>query len=408
MLLFLLTMLSQANPASSQLSSEFSWDMYAYQRPIARVLEEESALRGLRYPEWVSSFYHNHHYPYLWNTQRRQALLRTIEEAELYDGLPRSRYHYDQLHTSHTLESEILFTDAFFTLAHDLANGFLDPKKTHRTWNAERVEQSAFVDWLKQSIHQGVQETLHSINQDNPRYQALRLLHREMQHSDLQHQLKKKNITREIVAINLERQRWLPQKLGHEYVLVNIPSYRVQVYEGDKVLWDDKVMIGKANKPTPAFVDKMQSVVMSPAWYAPPSLRKNGRTVVPPGTNNNPMGKVKFQLPNPHAIILHDTNQRHLFKNESRAFSAGCVRVNNAEGLANVILRNHLEWHDSHKINNAMNKRHETRVGIEPVPVYLTYWTLWGDQNNRIYQAKDVYGKDKALLSQYQQALGKR
>lgn len=373
---------------------------------LMRVVEEQSALKNLRYPKLVQQFYRERYYPPIWNPERRQALLQAILDAEQYDGLPKSRYAYDQLahDHAHTLEAELLWTDVFFRLAHDLANGFLDPKKTHRTWNAPVVAESALPIWLQWALKNGIHEELHNINRDNPRYQALRLLHRELQHDDVQVLLRKKNISRETVAINLERQRWLPQELGHEYILVNIPSYRVQVYEGDKILWDDKVMIGKGGTPTPAFVDKMRHVVMSPAWYAPPSLRKGGKAYVPPGPNN-PMGRVKFLFPNAHAIYLHDTPKRHLFNERTRAFSAGCVRVHNAEGLANVILRHHQDWQDSSKINRAMNRRAETWANIEPVPIYLTYWTLWGDKDHKIYQAADVYGKDKALLSQYRQAI---
>lgn len=341
-----------------------------------------------------------------WNPDLRRQLLAAVENADS-EALPPKRYHLEALRRAGDGADDRLFTDAFLTLAGDLANGLVNPRQTQRQWNAPQLEDADLLQLLETALSaHNVKAVLDGLNANNPRYRGLRLYYNQLR----QQQRDTAGIQLEQIAINMERQRWLPQDLAESYVLVNIPDYSVKVFADRVNIFSTGAVIGKRSTPTPAFVNELKHIVMSPAWYPPPSLSRRGRVFVAPGVRGNPMGKVKFLFPNPHAIYLHDTPNKHLF---GGAHSAGCVRVDQAERLAQVLLRNEADWNDPKKVHSAMHKRRESWAHIAPKPIYLVYWTVWAEPmeesaRNTLYSvkvAKDVYGKDQALLRQYRQAL---
>ncbi|UJF23862.1 L,D-transpeptidase family protein [Suttonella sp. R2A3] len=245
------------------------------------------------------------------------------------------------------------------------------------------------------------------------------------------------------LRINLERQRWLPQSLGPVYVLVNIPSYQVQMFNNDQSMYNTRAVVGRKSRPTPAFVDRIRHVVMSPTWTVPttimqkdklPQLRRNpgafdgsydaiapnGKRLRPSsvnwssGTNgytlqqkpgpHNALGRVKFLFPNKHAIYLHDTPSKGLFNRENRAYSSGCIRIQDPLDFANILLAN-TEWTPD-SIKSATQRSSERWVNTpQETPIYLVYWTMWSTPDGQIQSAADVYDLDSALLKQYQDAL---
>ena len=251
------------------------------------------------------------------------------------------------------------------------------------------------------------------------------------------------NANADRLMINMERLRWMPQDIGDSYVLVNIPSYYVKMYRGDKEIYASKAVVGQRERQTPAFTDKLRHIVMSPTWTVPPTIMKKdkinklrsnpgafdgnfeavvgGRVVRPsavdwsaPGATGyrlrqkpgarNALGRVKFLFPNKHAIYLHDTPSKSLFNRPNRALSSGCVRLQKPEEFANVLLKN-TNW-SSERIKKAMNQEKEQWVNTpEQTPIYLVYWTTWSDPDGNIQNADDIYGKDSALLQQYKKAL---
>lgn len=235
------------------------------------------------------------------------------------------------------------------------------------------------------------------------------------------------------IELNLERWRWLPRSLGTRYILVNIPEYLLEVWDRGKVPVTMKVVVGKADTPTPIFNDEMTYVVFSPYWNVPPDIAqgetlpellkdpgfldranmevidKAGQPVDPstidledpaqyrfrqrPGTGNS-LGLVKFMFPNQYNVYLHDTPADSLFARASRSFSHGCVRVEQPEALAAYVLADQPEWTPD-RIREAMNAEEERTVKLRsPLPVYLGYWTARVSADGAVQFRKDVYGID--------------
>ena len=115
-----------------------------------------------------------------------------------------------------------------------------------------------------------------------------------------------------------------------------------------------------------------------------------------PGPGNS-LGKVKFLFPNSFNIYFHDTPSKYLFEREKRAFSHGCIRVRNADKMANYLLQHQPEW-TSEKINAAMHAGEEKWVPLKTtLPVFITYFTVWVDENNLLHFRDDIYGHDKKM-----------
>jgi L,D-transpeptidase YcbB len=240
------------------------------------------------------------------------------------------------------------------------------------------------------------------------------------------------------IEVNLERMRWLPRDLGARYILVNVPEYRLELYEGQRMALGMNVITGARSTPTPIFSDTMTHIVFSPYWNVPdgiaagetvpavqadPSfLERNqievvgttGKVVDPstidwssatedgtfpyrfrqrPGSSNS-LGLVKFVFPNEHDVYLHDTPADSLFKRTYRALSHGCVRLEQPQALASYLLKDQAEW-TPERITTAMHAGEEKHVKLaRPILVHLLYWTARVRGDGTLHFRQDVYGRD--------------
>ena len=253
-----------------------------------------------------------------------------------------------------------------------------------------------------------------------------------------------------LLLANMERWRWLPQDLGAFYVNVNIPEFKLRVVGDDAVVWETRVVVGKTNKQTPVFNDEMEEIVFRPNWYVPTSIKSeeiapylyrgggffgggydtsilkrqglrirgsNGRDIDPdtidwsrsdirryevyqPPGERNVLGLVKFRFPNTHDVYLHDTTQKHLFANAVRANSHGCMRVQNPDQFATVLLGHDQGW-DASRVRSAMYGGIDSNKILlkQHVPVYLTYFTAQIDDDGKLVQYKDLYGHDRRMIA---------
>lgn len=228
------------------------------------------------------------------------------------------------------------------------------------------------------------------------------------------------------ILINMERMRWLPQPGEGTRIVANIPTFTMHVYEGEKEIFTTDIVVGKAGTKTVIFNDKLEHVVFSPYWNIPRSITRN--EIVPamnrdPGYLNknnmeitgnsnglpvirqkpgpeNSLGKVKFIFPNRYAIYFHDTPAKSLFENDKRAFSHGCIRVKDPHKLASYLLKDESAWNDS-KIRSAMNAGTEKWVKLDkPVPVLISYFTAWVDEDGTLNFREDIYGHDTKMKNQ--------
>jgi murein L,D-transpeptidase YcbB/YkuD len=222
------------------------------------------------------------------------------------------------------------------------------------------------------------------------------------------------------IVVNMERCRWISPKLrdSREYVMVNIPSYRLTFIRDQKVALVSPVVVGKIMTKTVIFSGDMTNIVFSPYWNVPrsiinkeikPGMAKNsnylaqhnmewngGNVRQKPGPRNS-LGLVKFIFPNSNNIYLHDTPSKSLFEKEDRAFSHGCVRVGKPRDLAIELLKEDPNW-TPQKIDAAMNRGVEYSYRLKnTIPVYIGYFTAWVSDEGDLQFFKDIYKRDDRL-----------
>lgn len=243
------------------------------------------------------------------------------------------------------------------------------------------------------------------------------------------------------ILIAMERHRWEPQDRAGRQIFVNLPAFMAEVRDDNVKTFETRVVIGK-NDPkyrTPEFHDLMENVVINPKWNVPNSIaveeflprlkagkrlgssmqiisRKTGKPVDPSTINfskytgktfpyliqqksgdGNALGNVKFIFPNSHNIYLHDTPSKGLFANSSRAYSHGCVRVGDPADLAAHLLAPYYS-DPSASYDKIVATKKETYVELKTkVPVFLTYFTTFVNDDGQIAHVPDIYGRDPAL-----------
>jgi murein L,D-transpeptidase YcbB/YkuD len=226
------------------------------------------------------------------------------------------------------------------------------------------------------------------------------------------------------ILLNMGRMRWMPTEPNGRLIVVNIPEFKLHVYENKKRAWDMDIVVGKEGHNTTMFSGDLNQVVFSPYWNVPPSIvqkeilpklasdpgylasqnmeqtgtDENGVPKIRqlPGTENS-LGRVKFLFPNSFNIYFHDTNAKGLFEKDKRAFSHGCIRLAEPEKMAQYLLRDQPEW-TPEKIEDAMNSGSEKYVKLKnAVPVIITYYTAWVDDNGQINFRDDIYFHDQTL-----------
>ena len=222
------------------------------------------------------------------------------------------------------------------------------------------------------------------------------------------------------IMLNMERCRWIPAQLAQasEYVMVNIPSFKLVYVKNGKYELVSDVFVGTRMTETVIFSGNMDRIVFSPYWYVPQSIIKNelklkmaedknyladhnmewngGNVRQKPGPKNS-LGLVKFMFPNPNDIYLHDTPAKSLFEFEKRIFSHGCINVKEAKGLALAILKDNPDW-PADKIDQAMSGEKETTCMLKnKIPIYIGYFTAWVSESGDIGFYPDVYDRDPQL-----------
>jgi len=242
------------------------------------------------------------------------------------------------------------------------------------------------------------------------------------------------------IMVNLERARWLPEDLGRRYVAVNVPAFDLRLVENGKPVLEMPVVVGRTDRPTPLLATEITEVIFNPTWTVPPTLlkkdflprmqrnqsflAKRGIQVIshrvsggnpvghvtlrqPPGPKN-PLGRVKFHMPNGFAVYLHDTNAKYLMQQPRRALSSGCVRVGNALGLADQLLLNDARWTTARRKQFLSDWTTRSVPLRDPVPIYILYQTAWADEDGQIHSRVDLYGRDVALAKALSQTARSR
>lgn len=251
----------------------------------------------------------------------------------------------------------------------------------------------------------------------------------------------------ESVIVALERERWMNIERGKRHIWVNLTDFTAKIIDDGKVTFATRAVIGAPNKdkPTPEFSHRMTYMELNPDWTVPggiirrdylPKLQSNpnalghlqvidrrGRVVPrsqinfanysagnfpynlrqPPG-RSNALGRVKFMFPNPYAIYLHDTPEKHLFAREVRAYSSGCVRLNDPFDFAYELLSRQ-EADPKTVFHKVLDTGRQERISLkEPVPIHLAYFTAFAGPKGKMQYRRDIYGRDAAIFDALRKA----
>lgn len=227
------------------------------------------------------------------------------------------------------------------------------------------------------------------------------------------------------ILMNMGRMRWMITEPQGKLIMVNIPEFILHVKEGKNKVFDMNVVVGKEGHNTTMFTGNLNQIVFSPYWNVPasivekeilPGINRNKNYLAQhemeiTGTNDglpvvrqlpgekNSLGKVKFLFPNSFDIYFHDTPAKSLFDKDKRAYSHGCIRLSEPAKLAEYLLKDDANW-TTDKIDFAMNSGKQQFVKVKnPVPVLITYYTAWVDDNGLLHFADDIYGHDAELTA---------
>lgn len=230
------------------------------------------------------------------------------------------------------------------------------------------------------------------------------------------------------IIANMERWRWLPRDLGAAYVMVNLPDYTLTVMDNGKSVWSTRIVVGQPGKhATPLLAETMKYITFNPTWNVPPSIIQNeylpalardptalariglriGRNsdgsirIYQPPSDRNALGRVRFNFPNQFLAYQHDTPDKYLFSKPVRAYSHGCMRVENPDKYAETLLSisQPEEGYTAQRIRSLYG-RGERNINLKtPIPVYLTYQTVFFDEAGQVQTRPDIYGLDKNVTA---------
>jgi murein L,D-transpeptidase YcbB/YkuD len=247
------------------------------------------------------------------------------------------------------------------------------------------------------------------------------------------------------ILVNMERWRWLPRRLPARRAEVNIAAARLEVFDGPRLAFGMRVVVGSQRHPTPVLESSIKAVILNPPWNVPdsiwrreifPKLRRDAdylaahrmeivdrpndphgrqidwaaqRTPVAgirirqvPGPFNA-LGKVKFHTPNRFDVYLHDTPQRAFFKRAERALSHGCIRLQRPDKLLAYLIPGKRLRGNSSGSQTASRMTTKTLSVDRALPVFILYWTTSARRDGTVRFYNDIYGHDSRMTAALEQ-----
>jgi murein L,D-transpeptidase YcbB/YkuD len=362
-----------------------------------------------------------------WPLRDAQALLGVIQTID-GEGLFPKDYQPDLLQAAITKgegdELDQVASKSFSWLAEDLRDG-RTPMTARLQWFAVDPDQdtnptSAIM--TKALETHDVAGVLASLDPTHPDYQALKAALAATPKTDAK--------ARSLIRVNMDRWRWLKQDLGDIYLITNVPEFQLRlVRDGSHIVRTYRTVVGKPGKTaTPQLAEQVKAVVFNPTWTVPQSIvvgeglgarlignpRAAARegykatrntdgtiTVVQQPGASNALGVMKIDMPNPHAIYLHDTPSKALFNSPVRAFSHGCIRTEGALVLGMTMAIMGADMPQEQLVANATSGRYTKVPMTRTFPVYITYFTMAQDIEGKLTTFNDIYGRDTAVLASF-------
>jgi len=384
-----------------------------------------------------------------WRSSQKEAFMKILEE-DRYMSLCDKRPLYEKVKKS---RDSRLMSKLLVAYAQNLANGCIDYKAFEASQRAkkeqeietdyeiyrEKVDRKEILRKLKAGLP--IEQILEPYVPKNPQFEKLIQRYRSLQHDANS----SKKVLRKI-RLNIERAKIMKPDLGKDYALINVPEFKVRIVENGKTAMKFNVIVGKRNMQTPIFSERMRYVEINPQWNVPdsimrksyiPKIMRNPGWVAAKGmelhkdsydlrspkvdpasvdwskypkdekgyipyklvqipSKKNGLGRVKFIFPNRHAVYMHDTQAKSLFKRKVRCYSHGCIRLGKPVALLKHVTTHYTDkdmqtvqkWYDSLKTEHLILKK--------PLMVHTAYFTAYVDENGKLQLFDDIYGFDKS------------
>jgi murein L,D-transpeptidase YcbB/YkuD len=231
------------------------------------------------------------------------------------------------------------------------------------------------------------------------------------------------------ILATMERWRWMPRNLGTTHVALNIPDFHLRVMNNGQQVWKTRVVVGKPSQATPLLTETMKFITVNPTWNVPQSIiynellpvyessdpnifarmglsverKPNGdvRVFQPPG-ERNALGRIRFNFPNKYLVYQHDTPEKHYFAHDKRAYSHGCMRVQDPMKYAEVLLSYAAPRgnHTAQSLQRMFGGEERQIDFAQHIPVHISYQTAFVDDNGKLVFRDDIYSLDKPLMAQ--------
>jgi L,D-transpeptidase YcbB len=358
-----------------------------------------------------------------WSRADAEALLAAVTAIGKRGLLP-ADYEPDVLKASLAAGEGIplneVATRTFARLISDLRDG-RTPASARVEWfvkdpDAESMPTDALI--ARALATHDIEGTLASVEPTHPDYAALKAALAATPATD--------RAKINTIRTNLERWRWLPRELGPRYVYVNVPEYMVRVVGKGRNIATYRAIVGAPKTPTPQLAEIATGMIIHPTWTVPRSIIKEsvgaliarsparakaqGYRWTGSGANlsvvqeygpGNSLGAMKLDMPNPHAIFLHDTPAKALFNKPVRALSHGCIRTDRATEFA--ILMSILQAGTDHREAAEIFKRglNDRIAFTDQVPVFINYFTMASSGDGKLASFADVYGRDAPVIASF-------
>lgn len=416
---------------------------------------KDYAIPDLQNKSAIDSFYAGREYDPFWNANRsrRRDLVRVLEDSWRH-GLNPSVYRVQeikQLDNARDADDlnrrELLMSSAYIKYMHDMTGPRFDTSRTifqSSAW-AGQIDAKEALSLLQQ--RNSVSDVLRSVEPKSKTYKALQ---RAMISYGRDAEINKGRI--KALIVNMERLRWEDENKPDKFILVNIPSARLWAIEDNRVVTHMPVIVGRGRRPTYSFTSYATGMRFNPTWTIPPTIKsqdivpklindpsylsgkgvklvdyeQGGRVIDPHDIDwstvsasrlktlgmiqregrHNPLGQVRVLMSNPYNIYLHGTNNQADFESGNAAQSSGCVRMKYPEEIADFILKGKQGW-STEETRRVIAKGSMRDISApEQIPVYITYYTIWLDEQGTIVFGEDIYKQDEKIIREIEKIDG--
>jgi len=381
----------------------------------------------------AEAFYQSRNYAPLWldngieNARARSAIAR-LKNADA-DGLELSDYKiptFAGLAPEALAEADLKLTQTVLTYARHVQAGRFPYTRVSRNIELPQAAPEP-ADVLTAVV--GTQDVGKVLDAFSPQHEEYRKLKATLAELRGAAGAKKGDTSRQIETIlaNMERWRWYPRDLGSAHVIVNQPDFTLRVMHDGAQVWTTRIVIGKPSMPTPLLSETMKFITVNPTWHVPPSIVHNeylpalaqdptvlsrmglrvsysggGVSISQPPGPGNALGRIRFNFPNRFLVYQHDTPDKYYFAHEVRAYSHGCMRVQDPAKYAEVLLNIvHPEQRWTAERITRMFGSAEQNLQLQPTPVWvhLTYQTAFVDSAGKLQMRRDIYNLDSRTLA---------